>query len=115
MSRVHQLYHTLQESRLECAVLRSEARRLRRDNSELKTALEAVQRELDVLRDQCSQLREVNQQMIEQSKAKLQGVPASVEVICMDARQYESLSAHAGLAHGLERYGDAMKKLSEND
>ena len=94
MRKTHQLYHTLQESRLECAVLRSEAHRLRRDNSELKTALDAVQRELDVLREQCSQLREVTQQTIEQSKAQLQGV----EVICMDAHQYESLSlARAGV------------------
>lgn len=94
MSRTHQLYHTLQESRLECAVLRSEAHRLRMDNSELKIALEATQRELGVLRDQCSQLREVTQQMIEQSKAQLQGV----EVICIDSRQYESLSlARAGV------------------
>ena len=72
MSRTHQLYHTLQESRLECAVLRSEAHRLRMDNLELKTALEAAQAQIALLLKQ--------------------GAPASVEVICMDARQYESLS-----------------------
>ena len=72
MSRTHQLYHTLQESRLECAVLRSEAHRLRRDNSELKTALEAAQAQIALLLKQ--------------------GAPASVEVISFDAHQYESLS-----------------------
>ena len=72
MRKTHQLYHTLQESRLECAVLRSEAHRLRQDRDALKTQLQALQSELEALLNT--------------------GKPASVEVICFDARQYESLS-----------------------
>ena len=38
-----------------------------------------------------------------------------VEVICMDARQYESLSVQAAMSKGLERYGEAMNRLAEKD
>lgn len=72
MSRVHQLYHDLQKSRLECAALRSDAHKLRNHNRELKTSLEAAQAQIELLLNT--------------------GAPAAVEVICMDARQYESLS-----------------------
>lgn len=72
MSRVHQLYHDLQASRIECAALRSEAHRLRNHSRELKTSLEAAQAQIAAFMQQ--------------------GAPAAVEVICMDARQYESLS-----------------------
>ena len=111
MRKTHQLYHTLQESRLECAVLRSEAHRLRRDNSELKTALEAVQRELEASKEQYARLmlrwnsshmkqtEETYEREIRRLLALVaESAPASVEVICRDARQYESLSlARAGV------------------
>lgn len=34
---------------------------------------------------------------------------------CNTDAQYESLSVQAALGHGLERYGDVMKKLAEKD
>lgn len=43
----------------------------------------------------------------------MKGSPCSET--CTTDSQYESLSVQAALGHGLERYGDAMKKLVEND
>lgn len=78
MSRIHQLYHDLQQERVRSAALRSENHRLRQDRDAIKTQLEAIQSELAALLST--------------------GSPASVEAICTDARQYESLSlARAGV------------------
>ena len=85
MRRTHQLYHTLQESRLECAVLRSEAHRLRNDNSELKTALDAVQRELTLLKAQITATSD--RRLME----NVDITSSLTQSLCMDARQYESL------------------------
>lgn len=85
MRKTHQLYHTLQESRLECAVLRSEAHRLRKDNSELKTALDAVQRELALLKAQIT--ANSDRRLME----NVDITSSLAQSLCMDSRQYESL------------------------
>lgn len=71
-NRIHQLNQTIYELRLRGLSERQETRELRQANKELKTQLEAAQREIEALRSD--------------------NAVSEVEVICFDARHYEALS-----------------------
>lgn len=73
-NRIHQLNQTIYELRLRGLSERQELRELRYANKQLKTSLEAAQREIEALRKESTL--------------------SHVEVICFDARQYEALSVH---------------------
>lgn len=76
MNRIQQLNQTILELRIRGLSERSEIRALRHINKGQKNALEAAQREIAVLKQQCTEEVTLN----------------PVDVVCMDARQYESLS-----------------------
>lgn len=79
MNRIQQLNQTILELRIRGLEARAEIRSLRHINKGQKNALEAAQREIELLKQQCTEEVTLN----------------AVEVICMDARQYESLSVAA--------------------
>lgn len=72
MNRIHQLNQTIYELRLRGLSERQEIRELRQVNKELKTQLEAAQREIEALRSD-------NPVLV-------------FDGSCFDARQYEELS-----------------------
>lgn len=76
MNRIQQLNQTILELRIRGLEERAELRALRHINKGQKNALEAAQREIELLKQQCTEEVTLN----------------AVEVICIDARQYESLS-----------------------
>ncbi len=51
MSRIHQLYHDLQQERIRSAALRLELYRVRQDKDALKTQLDAAHTELAALKE----------------------------------------------------------------
>lgn len=97
-TRVEQLKETIVSLRIRGLAERQELNAVRHQLKQAKAALEAAQREIEVLRN----------------TRQSQGF-ANVEVICLDSRQYESLSLSRALEKGFERYGSAMAKLAESD
>ena len=85
MSRVHQLNQTITELRIRGLSERAEIRALRKDNSELKTALDAVQRELALLKAQIT--ANSDRRLME----NVDITSSLAQSLCTDSRQYESL------------------------
>lgn len=99
-SRISQLQQRITELRIRGLEDRVEIRQLRNLVSEQKTALEAAQLEIEVLREQLSG----KQKQVYREPAE-----------CSDYRQYESLAVQEAFGRGMARYAGAMQKLAEND
>lgn len=97
-TRVDQLKETIVSLRVRGLADRKELNAARHQLKEMKAELKAAQAEIELLRN----------------TRQSQGF-TNVEVICLDSRQYESLSLSRALEKGFERYGSAMAKLAEND
>lgn len=86
MSRVHQLYHDLQQERIKSAALRLDLYRVRQDRDALKTQLDALQAHIAAL---SNLLEDRDVELAQYAPGQR---PAQLSTECTTAAQYEALS-----------------------
>lgn len=86
MSRIHQLYHDLQQERIRSAALRLELYRVRQDKDALKKQLDVLQAHITAL-DDLLEDRDVELTRYERGQH-----PTQLPTKCTTAAQYEALS-----------------------